>query len=473
MKTNLANLKSEVDKLDIGKLTTVPIDLSKLSNAVKNDFLKKTVYDKLVAKVNSINASDFLLKTNFNTKITGLENKIPNTNGLVKKTDYNTKITEIENKMPDISVLAIKTALTTVENKISSITNLATKTALTTVENTIPSITGLIKKTDYNIKIPDIENILNNHNHDKYVATSEFNTLAANVFNARLAQANLITKTNFDAKLSSLNKKITANKTKHFLNDNDLSYYRGKQYFDEGSGKQNYLVLLPMGKYFKLSSVANTADYVLSWKSKRISSKIIRPPTTSDNSLNPELNYYGTKTRVKFSKSCLKQSGHILAHKHIVNIYIVYELGASSSYVSDPALKNCLLGAVILTKNADIEKYKYSGYGTGFDRRSSYSFPSGGFGQNVLMFGADMSSSIHIDNKGKDIFVLGRGPTQGLKSNLTAEKMYSINFTVTKKKFCLSLQYNGSNSYSYLFVNGTEIIKFKAKDSNIVACPYV
>ena len=89
--------------------------------------------------------------------------------------------------------------------------------------------------------------------------------------------------------------------------------------------------------------------------------------------------------------------------------------------------------------------------------------------ENVLIFGADMSSSIHIDNKKKDILVLGRGPTQGLESTLTAEKMCSINFTVTKKKFCLSLHYNGANSY--LFFNGTEIIKFKAKDSKIVASP--
>ena len=136
--------------------------------------------------------------------------------------------------------------MTTVENKIPSINNLATKTALTTVENKIPSISGLVKKTDYNTKITDIEYKVNNHNHDKYVATSEFNTLVANVFNARLAQANLIAKAGFDAKLSSLNRKITANKAKHFLNDNDLSYYRGKQYFNEGSGKQNYLVFLPI-----------------------------------------------------------------------------------------------------------------------------------------------------------------------------------------------------------------------------------
>ena len=142
--------------------------------------------------------------------------------------------------------------MTTVEDKISSISNLATKTALTTVENKIPSITGLVKKTEYNTKITDIENKLTNQNQDKYVAILEFNTLAANVFNVRSEQANLITKTDFDAKLSSLNRKITANKTKHFLNDNDLTYYRGKQYFDEGSGKQNYLVFLPMRKYFKL-----------------------------------------------------------------------------------------------------------------------------------------------------------------------------------------------------------------------------
>ena len=170
-----------------------------------------------------------------------------------------------------------------------------------------------------------------------------------------------------------------------------------------------------------------------------------------------------------FTRSCLKQSDHIYTHKKVVNIYIVYELAASSSHDSDPTIKNCLFGAVTLTKNADIEKYKYSGYGIGFDRRSSFSFTGGEFGQNRLIVGADMSTSIHIDNKRKDILVLGRGPTQGLESTLTEEKMYSINFTVTKKKFCLSLHYNGANSY--LFINGTEIIKLKAKNSAIVASP--
>ena len=144
-------------------------------------------------------------------------------------------------------------------------------------------------------------------------------------------------------------------------------------------------------------------------------------------------------------------------------------MGASGSNNNDPTLKHCLFGAVTLTKNTDIEKYGYSGYGIGFDRISSSSFPGSGFGQNVLIFGANMSSSTHINNKKKDILVLGKGPTQRVEHTLTAERMYSINFTMTKKKFCLSLHYNGAKSY--LFVNGTEIYKFKAKDSEIIATP--
>ena len=180
------------------------------------------------------------------------------------------------------------------------------------------------------------------------------------------------------------------------------------------------------------------------------------------------IDYHGSKIRVKFTGSSLKQSKISYNHKKVVNSYIVYELGASTFHKNDPTLKNCLFGAVNLTKNTDIDKYGYSGYGIGFDRRSSFLFPGGGFGQNVLIFGVDMSSSSHIDNKKKTL-VLGKGPTQGLRHTLTAEKMHSINFTMTRKKFCLSLPYNGANSY--LFFNGTKIYKFKAKDSEIVASP--
>ena len=84
-----------------------------------------------------------------------------------------------------------------------------------------------------------------------------------------------------------------------------------------------------------------------------------------------------------------------------VNVFIIYELGASSYNDSNPTLKNCLFGAVTLTKNVDIEKYRYSGYGIGFDRRGRFSFPGAGFGQNIFIFWVDMSSFVYIDNKEK------------------------------------------------------------------------
>ena len=94
-----------------------------------------------------------------------------------------------------------------------------------------------------------------------------------------------------------------------------------------------------------------------------------------------------------------KQDKITCTHGKLVNIYIVYEINKKDkTIISDPTLENCLFGAVTLTKNADIDKYGYSGYGIGFDRKS-FSFPGGGYGQNVLIFGVDMSSSIHIDNK--------------------------------------------------------------------------
>ena len=124
------------------------------------------------------------------------------------------------------------------------------------------------------------------------------------MFNTRRAQANLITKTDFDAKLSNLNRKITKNKSDHLLVQNelnklktfDLSYFIGKSHFEE-DGTQNYLVFQPMYRYFTM--ITNT-DYISSWKSKGLSAESIKPPTTSDNSLTPSLDCYGNKIRVKF-----------------------------------------------------------------------------------------------------------------------------------------------------------------------------
>ena len=131
-----------------------------------------------------------------------------------------------------------------------------------------------------------------------------------------------------------------------------------------------------MKRYFKI--ITNT-KYISSWKSKQLSDETTTPYATSDNSLTPLIDYYGSNVRLKFNGNCLKQSSELTYdYGRKVNIYIVSELGASSSNDSDPTLKNCLFGEITLTKNADIEKYGYSGNGIGFDRRSSFSFPGGG-----------------------------------------------------------------------------------------------
>ena len=127
--------------------------------------------------------------------------------------------------------------------------------------------------------------------------------------------------------------------------------------------------------------------------------------------------------------SCLKQDKVTYNHEKIINVDIVYEVNNLHNISSYPKLENCLFGAVSLTKNVDIDQYKYSGYGIGFDRKGEFSVGNG-TGRNCVIFGVDMSSSVHVDNKKKDILILGEGPTQALYSiTLTSEKFYSINFT--------------------------------------------
>ena len=125
----------------------------------------------------------------------------------------------------------------------------------------------------------------------------------------------MIPKTGFDAKLSSLNKEISQNKTKHLLIESELnnlktfysSYYNGKSYFEE-DGKPNYLIFQPKSRYFKI--IANT-KYISSWKSKGLSNETIKPYATSDNSLTPSIDHYGSKVRLKFNKGYLKQSNNL------------------------------------------------------------------------------------------------------------------------------------------------------------------
>ena len=162
-----------------------------------------------------------------------------------------------------------------------------------------------------------------------------------------------------------------------------------------------------------------------------------------------------------FKKPCLKQKNITSTPPNRNNFFIVYELDTwSRDLNSDFTLKDCLFGGVKLAKNTDPDKYVYSGYGIGFALRSKFSLRNSSVGKNVIIFGVDMSSYVHIDNKKKVILIFDIGPIQGLDdTTLTAETRYSINFSRSYRKFCLSLHYNGSNSF--LFVNTTRIYKIE------------
>ena len=221
-----------------------------------------------------------------------------------------------------------------------------------------------------------------------------------------------------------------------------------------------------MFKYFE-----RVGFEITSWESRGLLHEKISSVGNSNGAV-PKIVYDNAGIKVKFNGNLLKQDKVTYNHGLIVNIYIVYRL-TSDTKDSCVTLQNCLFGAVKLTKNVDMNKYKYSRYGIGFDSRGSFTHPSGGYGRNFIIIGADLSSSTHANNKIRRILVLSKDFIQGIDgTTIYAEEMHLTNFTVPNKKFCLSLHYNSDNGdNSYLFVNGKEIIKFKAKDSEIEAYP--
>ena len=161
LKINLADLKTEFDKLDIDKFVPAPVDLSKLSDVVKNDVVKNTDYNAKITKIES-KIPDISNLATKSASIT-VENKLPDTSSLVKKTDYNTEITKIEGKILDINNLATKTILTTVENKLPNVSGLATEAQLTAVKNKIPDISNFATKTaltNLSNTVPDITTLI-------------------------------------------------------------------------------------------------------------------------------------------------------------------------------------------------------------------------------------------------------------------------------------------------------------------------
>ena len=184
------------------------------------------------------------------------------------------------------------------------------------------------------------------NNHDEYITTSEFSKLRKENFKARLPQASLVTKADFDAKLGSLNKKVTSKKSKHLFVENELkklktfdsSYFKGQNRFEE-DGSQRFLVFQAVNKYFKKIP-------------KRFFDEVIKPP---NNNLVLTVKYTGKSMYIKFNGSCLKQDKLTFNHKQTVKKYTVYDL-KSNLHNFCPTLQTYLICAVKLIKNADFDK---------------------------------------------------------------------------------------------------------------------
>ena len=199
---------------------------------------------------------------------------------------------------------------------------------------------------------------------------------------------------------------------------------------------------------------------------------------------NQYLGILGTRGNVVLSKSMkpmhvifkgkgtlVQYDNDVIAGGPIVNIYIVYE-SSLKTINSNFIFEICLFGAIKITNttNSDTDKWQYSDYEIGFDSKGEFAHPDGGDGKNFIIFGADLSNSRHANNKTKHVLVLGREFIQKINdTTIYVEEMNSPNFTVDNKIFCLILHYNGENSY--LFVNGKQVVNFKAKNSELIKHP--
>ena len=238
----------------------------------------------------------------------------------------------------------------------------------------------------------------------------------------------------------------------------------GKNYFEGNDGAQNVLVFQTTQKHFKLIN-ENQND---KWKSKGLSNQYLSTfGKISDVILSKPIKpmhiiFKGKGTLVQDEKN-------IISGGPIINIYNFYKT-SPRTINSNFVFRDCLFGAIKITNttNSDTDEWQYSGYGIGFDSTGSFTHPDGGISRNVIIFGADLSNStVHANNKTQSVLVLGRGIIQEISgTSIDAEKMYSPNFTVDHKIFCLSLYYNGYNSY--LFVYGKEVTKFKANNSELI-----
>ena len=244
-------------------------------------------------------------------------------------------------------------------------------------------------------------------------------------------------------------------------NERGLSFNRGFFYYLQ---KSDFVY------EYKLSSFGSTNKKRSVWKSTGIFNYISNTNMIAVKNASGELpdikaddDVYVYLSGNHFQQNITKGLNNV-----IINIYCVYKLDAISSSRDDTfTVQNALFGSMQITKNADTSKYKCKGYGICFDEGGSFSKRNISNGKNVLIFSVDESSLIHINNKANNIYVKGDLFVQGINdTTLYAEKIYSQNFTQPSKTFVLSFHYNSNDSY--LFVNGKQELKFKAKTDQLV-----
>ena len=464
-KTNLAALKTEVDKIDTDKLKTAPTDLAKLTDAIENDAVKKTDYNTKVTsieaqiagltkntvdnladitKLKAIDTNNFVNKTKFSAdintlddKIDGVENKIPDISGLATKTSlnsylqtstFNSKVTEVESKIKYADIIA-KSANTKANTIRSNLASYATKADVPTDITTIKS--DYVTNTSLSSQLNDLKS--------QHIA-SEVSGIG--------------NKTKKDASdILALENKLKQKEDTINENERGLSFNRGFFFYADRS----YLVY-----YCKMGSFQFSSNKLSTWKSTGIFNY------SSDSNMNavgdsggdlPDIKNDG-RMHVYLSGNHFQQNKVIIPNNNnAMNIYCVYKLDPiASSRDTSFTIQNALFGAMQITKNAtDNSKNNYKGYGLCFDERSQFghTITEDGHahttnGRNVLIFGVDMSFSAHATNRANHIYLMGDGLTQGINdTTLYVEKNYWRNFTDLGIKVIISLHYNGDESYFF------------------------
>ena len=465
-KTNLAALKTEVDKIDTDKLKTAPTDLVYNTKVTSIEtqiagYTKNTV-DNLadITKLKAIDTNSFVTRTKFSANTNALDDKIDgkktDISGLATKTSlnsylqtstFNSKITEEESKIKDANIIA-KSANTKANTIRSNLTSYATKADVAT------DITAI--KNDY------VTNAS---------LSSQLNDLKSQHIATEVTVIDNKTKKNASDILALENK---LKQKEDIINEIErgLSFNRAFFFYKD----QSYLTY-----HCKIGSFGFglTSKDISEWKSTGIYNY------SSDSNMNavanaksnlPNLKNDG-RMHVHLSGNHFQQNKVIIPNNNnAINIYCICKLDPiASSRDTSFTIQNALFGAMQITKNAiDNSKNNCKGYGICFDERSQFGHTINEDGRahttngrNVLIFGVDMSFSAHATNRANHIYLMGDGLTQGINdTTLYVEKNYWRNFKDPGKKIIISLHYNGDESY--FFVNGRQELKFKAKTNQLV-----